>query len=199
MGFSLSWVAVKTENQDAVLETLALTATTETDEYFESALAGVALRDDWYLVVVQEANNLIIAKESLADLSRIGMVIACSVEEHVMVSSAECWFAGEKRWQVTHNAQESLMNLTAEGQLPARFETLKAQYLADQEEDGGESADVDHVFEVPLALASTLVGFKHDEDCSDVFANGLPMMLSGSDESEATFTFEIKKPWWRFW
>jgi hypothetical protein len=30
---------------------------------------------------------------------------------------------------------------------------------------GGEDADVDYLFEVPLRVAQTLVGFKHDEDC----------------------------------
>jgi hypothetical protein len=30
---------------------------------------------------------------------------------------------------------------------------------------GGDDADVDYIFEIPLKLAKELVGFKHDEDC----------------------------------
>ncbi|CZF81262.1 hypothetical protein [Grimontia marina] len=199
MGFSLSWVAVKTDDQSAVLKSLGLTATTETDEYFESDFAGAALLDDWYLVVAKKADNQLISEGSLTALSQVGMVIACAVEEHVMTSSAECWFFGQRRWQVTHDGQKDRLNLTAEGQLPARFETLKAQYMTEQKAEAGESTDIDLIFDIPLILASALVGFKHDEDCSDVLANGLPLKLSVSQAPETTFTLEIKKPWWKFW
>jgi hypothetical protein len=30
---------------------------------------------------------------------------------------------------------------------------------------GGDEADVDHIFDIPLKVAQSIVGFKHDEDC----------------------------------
>jgi hypothetical protein len=37
---------------------------------------------------------------------------------------------------------------------------MQEQQLA----DGGEDAEVDYIFEIPLKVAQALVGFKHDED-----------------------------------
>jgi hypothetical protein len=31
---------------------------------------------------------------------------------------------------------------------------------------GGDEASVDYIFEIPLKVAQSLVGFKHDEECA---------------------------------
>ena len=37
--------------------------------------------------------------------------------------------------------------------------------------EGGEKADVDYIFEIPLKVAQSLVGFKHDEDSPHMLEN----------------------------
>jgi hypothetical protein len=32
--------------------------------------------------------------------------------------------------------------------------------------EGGDDAGVDYIFEIPLKVAQSLVGFKHDENCA---------------------------------
>lgn len=39
---------------------------------------------------------------------------------------------------------------------------------ARQLKPGGDSADVDYIFEIPLLAAKRIVGFKHDEVCPHV-------------------------------
>jgi hypothetical protein len=34
-----------------------------------------------------------------------------------------------------------------------------------QAAEGGDAAEVDYIFEIPLLVAKALVGFKHDERC----------------------------------
>ncbi len=80
-----------------------------------------------------------------------------------MYASAALWRAGACHWRVKHDAQEGIYHLEAEGQLPPDYEGIRRDCLAEQDAEGGDEAEVDIVFEVPLRLARSLCGFKHDE------------------------------------
>jgi hypothetical protein len=120
-------------------------------------------------------------------------LLACSIEEHVMYSSAEFWSCGQRRWRVEHDAQEAIDHLTTFGDLPEDFAATKAEFSEQREAEGGKEADVDCYFEIPLMLARNRVGFKHDE--------------VNAFESEGKFqvlTDTLSKPsqgkaWWQFW
>jgi hypothetical protein len=45
-----------------------------------------------------------------------------------------------------------------------------------QRDKGGDEADVDYVFEIPLQVARFIVGFKHDEDNTHVIGNRFEVM-----------------------
>jgi hypothetical protein len=42
--------------------------------------------------------------------------------------------------------------------------------------EGGDDAEVDYIFEIPLKVAQSLVGFKHDEECTHLLDNHLVVM-----------------------
>lgn len=193
MGFSISWIAVQTDKHDAIFELLEVTPTTEEDEYFESQFSGSALHNGWFLLVGQDCDNRLVQKDILRELSKFGPSVACSVEEHVMYSSAEYWVSGVKQWFASHDAQKGMYNLETTGVLPESFENIKTTAFKDQAVEGGEQANVDLIFDIPLLLAAELVGFKHDEDCKS-FAQSCPMVFH--DKGIVAFD---KKPWWKLW
>ena len=195
MGFSIAWIAVQTENNDSIFELLDVSPTTEEDEYFESKFSGSALKNGWFLLVGQGCENRLVQKDVLSELSQFGPTVACSVEEHVMYSSAEYWCSGSKKWSAAHDAQQGMYNLETSGALPNLFESLKIRVSKDQDAEGGEKADVDLIFDIPLLLASELTGFKHDEDCESL-AQPNPVVFS---EKGRTTTTTVKRPWWKLW
>jgi hypothetical protein len=85
------------------------------------------------------------------------------IEEHVMFSCASLWRDGREVWRVAHQGDETIDNLSATGDLPPELDGIRREFERRQAEEGGGAAEVDHIFEVPLELAKTLTGFKHDE------------------------------------
>jgi hypothetical protein len=196
VGFSISWIAVKAENHDSIFELLDVNPTDEEDEYFESKFSGSALKNGWFLLVGQGCENRLVNHDVLSELSEFGPTVACSIEEHVMYSSAEYWDSGSKKWSVAHDAQKGMYNLEASGALPNSFENLKTKVSNDQDAEGGQKADVDLIFDIPLLLASELTGFKHDEDCESL-AQPHPVVFE--EKGIATKTNTAKRPWWKLW
>ncbi len=194
MGFSISWLAVKTDELDQLFELTSLVPTTESDEWLESALSGSVLEGGWYFFQARGCDHPLISGESLAGISKLGPTIACSVEEHVMVSIAQGWQSGARGWLVEHDAQSGILNLSAEGDLPASFESIKDDFFAQQNAEGGEDADVDYIFEIPLQVARSLCGYKHDEGSPPWVSPG-PVAFTQAGATYAT----SGKPWWKFW
>lgn len=191
MGFSISWVAIQSDDHSSVFEMLGVEPTGEEDEFFESKFSGAALKNGWFLLVGQRCQNRLVREDVLRQLSGLGAVIACSIEEHVMFSSAEMWNSGAQIWAVSHDAEEGMFNLEASGLLPASFEGLQSRIYDAQGAEGGDSADVDLIFDVPLLLAAETTGFKHDEDC-DCFAQKSPVVFLDR-------LHPGKRPWWKCW
>ena len=81
-----------------------------------------------------------------------------------MVSAAAGWKDGQRVWSVTHDAQRDVEHLQAEGELPAAFAGIREQLCSEQQTAGGRKADVDFIFDVPVKLAQTLTGYRHDAD-----------------------------------
>ena len=126
----------------------------------------------------------------LARLSKIGEVVACLVEEHIMFSSATRWVSGAKVWSVQHDAQRWIEHLDAVGELPPKFSIVRDELRAKQEAAGGRKARVDHIFDVPVALAHDFTGYRHDhvipglaDDTFEVLAAAPP---SAPEKTEGT-------------
>jgi hypothetical protein len=156
MGYALSWVAVRGTPRDRVLEIIGASPTGEREEIPESDLVGASLPTGFYVVV---ANDVELDESLVAELSMGGEAILCSVEEHVMTSRAYSFVDGKEQWRITHVAELGIDHLEASGELPPIYAGLRDQQLANQ-----RRGDADYVFDVPVLVAKSLTGFRHDED-----------------------------------
>jgi hypothetical protein len=206
MGASLSWLAVSGRDPEAVLAALSLERSGETSENPASAIACAALPDGWLLLWLGEFDSPHLAPERLEALSDGCRVVACQVEEHVMYSFASLHADGHEVWRVAHDAQEDAYHLDARGDLPAGFAGLLARHEAEQDAEGGEGAEVDVIFNVPLALAGSMTGYRHDEWPAGAaldFAILTPARGSRpgaiAPATNQPPGSAAERPWWRFW
>jgi hypothetical protein len=94
---------------------------------------------------------------------------------------------------VWHDPQnKGIYDLDYRGETPDSFESLRNQIFKKQDEEGGDKADVDLVFDIPLLLASEFTGFKHDED-RDCFAQACPVVFTDLRKDST------KRAWWKIW
>jgi hypothetical protein len=163
MGSSISWLAVKGKTREFVLQELGLIPSGRMHDFGTTPFTSRALPSGWFLLVLKGCEHKFIKPNSLASLSKNCQVIACSIEEHVMVSSAEQWADGARIWRAEHIGENGPIHLTAEGALPADFQSMADAQKKLQSDDGGEKSEVDHYFDIPLRAAQNIVGFKHDE------------------------------------
>ena len=159
MGYSVSWLATRGLGPDGACARLGLQFTGESEVVPESPLSGLAL-GDWFIVFANDFS--FVGSLPLDALSRSADVLTCSIEEHVMVSVAEGWADGKCYWRVTHDSRQGLEHVNATGQLPSVFSSILADQRAEQTRAGGLTADVDHLFDVPVLLGYELTGFRHD-------------------------------------
>ena len=162
MGASLSWFAIRGKTPAAVLHEFGLKNVGK--EYHKTPFCGGALPGDWFLVIHgrHEFTN-----DEVRRLSRDCEVIACFVEEHVMVSRAAAWKSGEQIWCVTHDAQQGDGHLDVQGEPPAGFVAIRDRLTTQQEEDGG----ADYIFNIPVDLAKEITGYSHEESSVITFDN----------------------------
>jgi hypothetical protein len=103
-------------------------------------------------------------KGRLLRLTALGPAVACVVEEHVMYSEARGYEAGREIWRASHNSEKGIYNLDASGDLPAFFARVRDELREQQDEAGGEDADVDLIFDIPQRLAREICGFQLGEE-----------------------------------
>lgn len=170
MGYSLSWAAIKGSTSATVLEALALRGTGETEELPESEITGAQLSGGWYLIIAQRDCLEFTKEKVLEQLSNLGEVVTCFVEEHGMCSHAACWRGGQRVWSVYHDSGGWGGNLDVDikGEPPPAFAEIRARLTSEQEAAGGKKAGVDCIFDVPVELARSEVGYRHDQDISEL-------------------------------
>lgn len=162
MGYGLSWVAVAPTVEPKLFERFGLKQGEETAELAEFDLSGARL-PNWY-VLVADRSDALVDQTLLQQLSRHGRVIAAMVEEHVMFSSAEEWANGERVWGAIHVSDAGLYHIGVEGALPEAYAAIHQRHFDKQEQDGGKDAGVDHIIDIPLELAASVTGYRHDQE-----------------------------------
>jgi hypothetical protein len=156
MGFSLSWFAVRGKTAELVLQDFGLSRAGKVDR--KATYWGGDLPGGWFLVV-RERHEF--TDDEVRRLSAGCEVIACFVEEHVMVSCAASWKDGKQVWKVSHSSEEGIENLEVEGRPPAEFAGIRERRTKEQERDADRG--VDYIFSVPVDLAKEATGFIHEE------------------------------------
>jgi hypothetical protein len=168
MAFSLSWVGVKGKTAETVRNELGLHAMGGREELPDSDITGVSMPGGWYLIVANRFGHKLLHERNLKTVSASAELVTCEVEEHVMVSIATGWKNGQRIWSVGHDAQKEQEHLVDWGELPAIYADIKNQLEADQQAAGGEKADVDYIFDIPVELAEKLTGFRHDKQMPEL-------------------------------
>lgn len=182
MGFAVTWCAVREEAADQLLSHLGLAATGETEEDPESRFSCAKLTTGWRLIWSNEYGCPTLMK-GVSTFAGSYEVVACQIEEHVMASSAELWVNGTRKWWLSHEGEEGPKGLETDGALPDSFSAIRKEMEDAQVAEGGDDADVDYIFEIPLRVAQALVGFKHDENYEPV-VEGAFAILSASKKAK---------------
>ena len=176
MGFSISWCAVREESADQFVQKLGLFPTGETEEFPESLISTGKLDTGWRVIWHNKYACPYLRPEDLANLSIDQEVLLCLVEEHVMASSSELWSGGKRKWWISHEGEKGPKGLSVDGGLPEAFPAIRKEMEDLQLAEGGDSAGVDYIFEIPLKVAQALVGFKHDEKCGHLIGGHFIVM-----------------------
>jgi hypothetical protein len=99
-----------------------------------------------------------------------------------MASSSELWSGGTRTWWISHEGIDGPKGLDFSGALPDNFQQIKSEMEAKQKQEGGKKAEVDYLFEIPLLIAESITGFKHDEVCPHVVGNQFKIMKKKSQQ-----------------
>jgi hypothetical protein len=164
MGYAITWCAVREEAADSFLQALGLAPTGQTTVSPDALIASARLDMGWRMVWYNKYGCPFLQPRDLARLSTERDVLLCLVEEHVMASSSEMWSAGKRKWWLSHEGESGPKGLDTDGELPGSFPDIRKQMEQQQRDEGGDAADVDYIFEIPLLVAKSLCGFKHDEE-----------------------------------
>jgi len=183
MGCSLSWVAVLGKSTESVYEQLDLQGTGTREEMPDSPIVGANLPGGWTLVMEGRDERLV--NDTILQPLSVGCeVVACFVEEHVMVSSASGWKDGHKIWSVLHDSQQGIEHLDVKGDLPPLFDSICDRLRSEQQADGGKNAVVDYIFSIPEELAFALTGFHHEMDIADAGDSPFEVLISTVSKPE---------------
>jgi hypothetical protein len=160
MGYSISWIALQGKSKEDILALASLVDTGTSDEANEAPMSVASLPMGWTVLFFNDYDAMTPAR--LAAWSSGCRAVACQVEEHVMASNAVFYEDGRHLWTVSHQSDQGLYDLQVQGRPPEPFEEIKTRLLKEQDDNGGEAADVDYVFDVPLELATALCSYQHD-------------------------------------
>jgi hypothetical protein len=189
MGFACAWIAVKGKSPQELLKEFDLRRTGKFEEGFESDFNATE-RGQWYILIANRDNVIPLVKANFERLSRNHELVFCQVEEHVMFSCAGYSVNGTNKYFVSHDSEKGIMNLDEKGSFPAQYDEIRARLIEEQnseenkrepfiEFDESEIGDgnvespieaeeenefeVDYIFDIPVELAKSLTGFRHDE------------------------------------
>jgi hypothetical protein len=193
VGVSLAWIGIQAMTAKEVDATLGLTETGSHGIFYEFPIAGLALPNGWYLLTAKPSDHAICSEPFLSELSTAASVVACSIEEHVMFASAAFWRDGREVWSVQHQGDKAVTDLVVKGVPPSNFEDLRARCFAAQE--SAEPDDVDYVFDIPLDLAKSIVGFRHDQINPEIDDTSFRALAKGP----VGLLAKVMKPKWKFW
>lgn len=161
MGFRICYLA-STASPQEMSDALGLTMGAPADERPEGEWwAARLLTSGWTILWSEDENFGRSAVRLVEALSQTHQTYVCEVNETCMWSSAEFWQDGRCEWKATHAGDGGdIFDLTETGDLPENYSSIAQRHIANQHSDGD---GVDHIFEVPLDLADSVIGFRHDE------------------------------------
>ncbi len=160
MGFSISWFGFENGFKAEALALFGLRDLGTVDEANQALFSVAELPTGWTILFVNDYGFGGDA-ELLAEVSRIGYVVACQAEEHVMASAARGYRNGREEWQVAHDSSRRPFDVEIRGRPPERLAEIRQRLIARQQAAGDKSR-VDYLFDAPVELAASETGYRHD-------------------------------------
>ncbi|HEV2816015.1 MAG TPA: hypothetical protein VGW40_02145 [Allosphingosinicella sp.] len=161
MGFRISWLAAQGLSKSQLLAHFGLVDTLVADAANEAPFSAAELPSGWTLLWSNDPAFATIAR--CTRLSRLAPVLSCWVNETAMFSSANYFEGGVYRWFAGHALDQGADHLVHEGDMPPQFDGIRARLTASQAEYGERQPPVDFLFDIPVELAQSICGFRHDE------------------------------------
>jgi hypothetical protein len=168
MGKSRSWIVVESADAAAIAAAIGVSRSASAATRRRGSLAGRLLEGNRYLLVAESSDHPAFARRRLAALARVAPLTFCSIDEHVMWSSAQRWERGRELWSASHRGEESPFDLRTTGDPPAEFAAAARAAKARQDLEGGATAGVDLLFDVPIELAHRRTGIAVDDAVFDL-------------------------------
>ena len=188
MGFSITWCAVRDGNAQKVLDQLGLSPTGEAEDVPESLDFDRHARHGLAHHLVQRVRMSVpAARGPWCHFGWPGSTdVPCRGARHGELR--ELWRGGTRQWWISHEGEDGPKGLATEGDLPDCFAAIRREMEDAQLAAGGDAAGVDHIFDIPLRVAQTLVGFRHDEVTQEQF-----VVLSRSVPKKGLFGETIRR------
>jgi hypothetical protein len=176
VGFNMSWIFVDQIDLNELYAALDVKSTGEAADKHDLGtkrvpLAGLRPKDGWCAIFGRYSFVLDITigtdPPRLARLPAKSRAVSCVVLEHAMISYASFWQDGRHIWEVRHQpSKEQPERLDFWGDLPPSFIGTWEAALQKQREHNATrklgELGVDYIFNVPLAAAAEITGFRHD-------------------------------------
>ena len=161
MGFKITWLAFHDKSKADVLDSMHLRDTGIVDEANESPISGASFPKDWTIIWLNQFAHPFAEDASLMLFSQGCTVIACHVHDGTMFSAAQLYADGRQQWAVIRDFQAGEYHLEVDGHPPDNLLEIAERQTKHQREDS-EASGIDYMFEIPLELAESLCGFRHD-------------------------------------
>lgn len=171
MGYQLAWIAMRSKSREEVLHLFGLRTTGEHEEFPESDITGLLVQPDWCIILVNlHGDGLERLRFGQANgiLSQGCEHVYCYVHERTMMSCASAWYNSDEVWTILHNGGNiGILHLEVFGDIPNQYDSIRERLVSLQYANGGEQATVDYIFDVPIEVAASVTGFRHDREVSN--------------------------------
>jgi hypothetical protein len=159
MGFRISWIGFDGKGKTSALEMVGLKDTGEPEEANEAPpFSGAEIPGGWFILFSNDFGFA--SRERLVELSIDCRIIACQVHEGIMFSAAYGYGRGNRVWELAHNAQQGLYDLSVSGSPPPSFESVRQRLTRRQEATAGSG--IDYIFDIPVEVAAAICKYRHD-------------------------------------
>jgi hypothetical protein len=157
VGFKISWIGFAGKDKTSALEMVGLKDTGEPDEVNEAPFSGAEIPGGWFILFSNDFQ--FVSRERLAQLSIDCRIIACQVQEGIMFSAAYGYERGNRVWELAHNAQQGIDDLSVSGSPPPSFESIRQTRRQDATAGGGG----DYIFDIPVEVAAAICKYRYGQ------------------------------------
>ena len=157
MSFDCSWITYHAVNKSEILRIAGLRDTGLVAEVPEEPVNLAVLPTGWTVVYWNDSTYTL---KHIDALTSNHAALSVIIQSYVPLSIAEFHVRSKQYWSVAHYGNKGRDNLEIEGKPPPELSGIRASNGLKQ---GGEgTANIDYTFEVPIELAATVCGFRHD-------------------------------------